>query len=142
WLKSEWVEDGMHGVEPERVDAVLLQPHQRAVDEEGADLVAVRTIEIDGVAPGSAVAAGDVRAEAPGDIPLRTEVVVDDVEDDGEPFPVGSVDEAPQALRPTVGILGGVREDPVVTPITGSGELRDRHQFDGGDTELFQVGQM
>src|SRR4051794_2823264 len=52
-LGEEWlslgIEDLVDGIKAEAVDTALLQPHQRAVVEEGAHLVAVLAVEIEGI---------------------------------------------------------------------------------------------
>ena len=49
------------------------------------------------------------------------------------------VDEPAEAVGTAVAGLGGVREHAVVSPVPRAGELGDRHQLDGGDTERTQV---
>ena len=91
------------------------------------------------VAPWRAVAVGEIGAERAEHVALGAEVVVDDVEDHGEPAPVALVDEALQAGRAAVGVLDGEGEHAVVAPVPSAGELGDRHQLDRGDPEIDQV---
>src|SRR5438552_7958187 len=91
--------------------------------------------EVDRGATARPETVGRVRAELGVGRPLRTEVVVDDVEDHREPTLVTRTDECAKGLRPAVGVLRGVGEDAVVPPVAGAGELRDRHQLEGGEAE-------
>ena len=63
-------------------------------------------------------------------------MVVDDVEDDGEPARVGGVDEAAQAVGAAVRLLRREPVDAVVAPVARAGEAGDRQDLDGGDAEL------
>ena len=98
--------------------------------------------EIDGGAPGR----GDVVAEEArrigGEIvPVRPEVVVDDVEEDHQAEAVRGVDQRLQLVRRAVGGVGREGQHAVIAPVALAGEIVDRHQLDGGDAELSQAGQ-
>ena len=124
------VDDAVDRVEPQGVDAELLEPHQRVAAEVPADLVAPRPVVVDRLAPRRAVPVREVRAEPVQDVALGPEVVVDDVEDHGHPAFVAPLDEPPQPGRAAVGVMDGVREDAVVAPVPRAGELGHRHQLD------------
>src|SRR5437763_913171 len=88
WLSSGTrarVVDRVHRVEAQAVDVIVADPAARAVDDPVAHLVAVGSVEVDGRSPRRPVAVGEVRAEVGQVVPLRTDVVVDDVEHDAEP---------------------------------------------------------
>ena len=86
------VADRVHGIEPEAVEAVLLEPVERVVDEEVAHR-AVR--EVDRGAPGRVhVAVEELRRQQRQVVAVGPEVVVDDVEEDHQPEAVGLVDQA------------------------------------------------
>ena len=74
----------MHGIEPQAVEVVVAQPHDRVVAQEAADLLAALVVEVDRVAPRRRVAMSEVRAELPEVIAGGPEMVVDDVEDHRE----------------------------------------------------------
>ena len=85
---------------------------------------------------------GEVRPELVEHAALRAEVVVDDVDHDGQPGAVGGVHEAGQRLGPAVGVLDGGREHAVVAPVAVAGEGVQRHQLDGRDAEGGQAGEL
>ena len=93
------IDQRVHGIESEAVEVVVAQPHQRVVAEEPAHLVAAGAVEVDRVAPRRVVAVGEVRPKLAKVIPLWSEVVVDDVEDHGEPAGVTRVDKPLQIVR-------------------------------------------
>jgi hypothetical protein len=70
------------------------------------------------------------------------DVVVDDVQQDGEALAVGRVDEALQALRAAVRVVRRADVDAVVAPPVAAGERGDRHQLDRRDAELAQAAQV
>src|SRR4051794_12476186 len=82
----------MYSVQPQSVDVVVPKPHQRVVDDEAPDLVALRSIKVDGLSPRIGSVA-EVRPEQRQIVSARTEVVVDDIQDDRETAPMGFVDE-------------------------------------------------
>ena len=69
--------EGVHGVEPQPVEMVIAQPHQRVAHDEGAHLVGARLVQVDGRAPGRRVDLGEVRPEGgepvAGGVELRSE---------------------------------------------------------------------
>jgi hypothetical protein len=117
----------------------LVGPSQRVLDEEPADLVGARTVEVHRRPPRRPVARRGVRTELIEDVPLGSDVVVDHVEHDGEPAPVTLVHEERQAARSAVGILHRVGKDTVVAPVPATRELPDGHQLHGCHAERRQV---
>ena len=74
-------------------------------------------------------------------VPGRAEMVVDRVEIDHQPEPVGGVDQALEIVRAAVGAVGGVGLHAVVAPVARALEVGERQQLDGGDAERLEVGQ-
>ncbi len=87
------------------------------------------------------MAVGEVRAEGRDRLGAGADVVVDDVEDDGEPLAVCGVDEAREPVRSTVGRMRREVVEPVVAPVAVAREGRDRHDLDRRDPELAQRSQ-
>jgi hypothetical protein len=56
-------EDGMHRIQPQAVELIVIEPHQRIVDHEAAHLVAVRAVVVDRRAPPGLVAIREVGSE-------------------------------------------------------------------------------
>src|SRR5262250_1713900 len=131
---------GMHGVQPQPVEMKLLQPVQRVVDDEGADHLAIRAVEVEGVAPRCLVLAGEKGGGVAMEIvPLGTEVVVHHVEEYGEAAGVAGLDERLQLPRPSVGRMGSEGQHAVVAPSPASGEVGNGHQLHRGHPEGDQV---
>jgi hypothetical protein len=126
--------DLVDGVEAQAVEAELVDPHHRVVDEEVAHgALAV----VDGRAPGGlALGVEELRRVEAEVVPVRSEVVVDDVEQDHQAAGVGGVDEALEALGAAVGAVRAVGQHAVVAPAAGAGELGDGHDLDRGDAEV------
>src|SRR5581483_1679960 len=89
--------------------------------------------------PGRPVAVIEVRAVRGQHVPRRPEVVVHDVDDDGEPSPVARVDEALQPLGPPVRVVRSEREHAVVAPPAPPGELGQRHELHRRRAQLDEV---
>ena len=118
-----------------------LQPHQRVVDDVPPDGPGVHSVEVDPVTPVVA-ALGEVRAESRQVVATRSEMVVDDIQDHGEPVAVGGVDEALQPVGAAVGLVGRVPADTVVAPSAAAAEGVDGHQLDVADSQLDEVCKM
>src|SRR6516225_7759250 len=69
-------------------------------------------------------------------VSFRTDMVVDDVEDDGDAQGVGGVDEAAEINRLAVEMGGREKIDAVVSPAESARKFCHRHDFEAGDTEL------
>src|SRR5277367_6750104 len=114
------IENRVDRIEPQTVDAIVAQPHQRIVAEKLPDLVAVPVVEVDGVAPRRAIAIGKVRAEFAEITALRTQVIVNDVQNDAEIMSVRRIDESLHPVGPAVRMMRRVEIDTVVAPSTRS----------------------
>ena len=100
---------------------------------------AASVFEVDGVAPGRVVGAGEVRAEFSEVVAVGSEVVVDDVEEDGEAALMSGVDEALESIGRAVGLVRGEEVDAVVAPALHAGEGVDGHQLDVSDAESREI---
>src|SRR5271169_5526834 len=111
------IENRLRRVEPQPVEMILVDPIARIGDEEFARRAGIGTVEIDGITPFVVVAIREIsRGEQFEIVSVRAEMVVDDVEDHGDPETVGAVDKAAEINRPA--IEPGWREevDAVVSP--------------------------
>ena len=132
---------GVHGIQAEAVEVELLEPHPDVVQHVVAHRVAAVAVVIDRGAPRGLVPIVEVSAELAQVVPLRAEVVVDDVEIDRQPLGMAGVDQPMQALRAAVAVLRRVGEHAVVSPVARARELADRHDLDGRDAQLAEVAQ-
>ena len=137
-------------IEPEAVAPELLEPGHRAVAQERPDLAAavvgagpapqrhatVVVVEVDA----AAVALGPA-VEPPQVEVRRSEMVVDDVDDDRDAPGVRIAHERLERVRPAVGRLDGEQVGRVVAPRDVAGELERRHDLDGRHAEVLEVAQ-
>ena len=75
-------------------------------------------------------------------IAVGAEMVVDDVEDDGETVRVRVVNELPEVIRRSVPVIWSEQCDTVVAPAEPAWKLRDGHDLDHADPEFAQLGEM
>ena len=93
------IENCLRRVEPQPVEMVLVDPVAGIGDEELAHWARIGTVEIDRLAPVVVVAVSEIsRGEQVEIVSVRAEMVVDDVEDDGDPEGMGTVDEAAEIV--------------------------------------------
>jgi hypothetical protein len=133
------IDQRVHRVQPQAVDAEVAQPLRGVVQQERAHAVAAGTVEVDRVAPRRLRGVGEVGPEARQVVPVRSEVVVDDVQDHGEPARVARVDQPHEPLRAAVRAVRRVELHAVVAPSARAGELGDGHQLDVRHAEVQQV---
>ena len=131
------IENCLRRVEPQPVEMILVDPIARIGDEEFARRPGIGTVEIDGLTPFVVVAIGEIsRGEQFEIVSVRAEMVVDDVEDDGDPESMGAVDEAAKIHRSAVEPGRCEEVDAVISPTEPAWEFRHGHNFEAGDTEL------
>ena len=92
----------MHGIDSERIDMTVANPVQRTFDKKAANLVAVRTVEIDGFAPRCFIKIGKVGPEVSEVVALRSQVVVNHIQHHRQPLCVTGVDQSFETLQSTV----------------------------------------
>src|SRR5258707_8593 len=86
--------DGVDGIEAEPVEAIFFEPIERVVDHEVAYRPAPRSLKIKCGAPWGVVPFGkEIRRDRVKVIPLRAEMVVDDVEENGEAARMAGLDQ-------------------------------------------------
>ncbi len=140
-VQSGAVEDRVHSIETQPVTVVIVQPHQRVLDEEGADRSAPRPVEVDRLAPRGRVPVREVGAVLAEVVPSRAEVVVDDVHDHREPMAVAGVDQPLEPMGTSIRVVRREQVDAVVAPAVVARELRHRKQLDRCDAEVYEVGE-
>src|SRR4030095_9906529 len=131
------VENRVHRVEAQSVDVKIAYPVAGVFNKETTDCIAVRYSEIERQAPGGSVAIGKIRCEVGKIISFRTEVIVNDVENDGQTLAVARIDEALEATRSAVGILHSEWINTVIAPVSVTGKLPDGHKLYRGDAKIF-----
>ena len=134
------VEDRLRRVEPQAVEMKLADPVTRVAEDEIARALRVFAVEVQRLAPVGLVARAEiVRAEAFQVIAVGPEMVVDDVEDDGEAERMRVVDEALERLVVAVYVIRREQLHAVVAPVPAARAFGDRHHFEHRDAELAKV---
>ena len=106
----------------------LLDPVERILDDQLADNITVWAVKIQRIAPGSFVPVTTDFREIPWKvIALRSEVVVDHIEEDHEAQRMGMVDECLQLIRCSIRRVRRVEKNTVVAPITIAREVGEAH---------------
>src|SRR5271170_2303772 len=140
-MRAEIV-DAIDGVQAQAIDAKFFQPIQGVGDEKIADWSALRAVKVERGSPRRAIARGEVAAKLAEVISLRAKMVVNHIENHGQPASMSGIDQALQAGRSAITILRRVNVDAVVAPVARAGKLRHGHDFDGGDAQIRQFVEM
>ena len=87
------------------------------------------TVEIDRLAPFVLVAVSEIGAENAEIISVRAEMIVNDIEDNGDAESMGAVDKLAKIIG--LSIKPGRREqiDPIISPTEPARKIRDRHHL-------------
>ena len=128
--------DGVHGVEPQPVETVFVQPVQRILDGEGAHL---RYPIIDRAAPGGLRLREETRRIAAEIISLGTEVIVDHVEKHHQPAQMRFIDQRLEIVGASIGAVRRIPQHAVIAPVAPAGEIRQRHQLQCGDSGCHEM---
>src|SRR4051812_41171468 len=120
----------MDRVEPQAIEVVISQPHQRVIAEKAPHLVAIRAIKVDRITPRRLMPLRKIRAEQRQIVAARTEVVVNDIQDDPQSTRVARVDQPLQALRSAIRLVRRIQGDSVITPAAIAQERSYRQQLD------------
>src|SRR5689334_2307585 len=124
----------LSGVEAQTVETKFIDPVAGICDKELAHGPGIFAIEVDGLTPLVLISVREVALrEACEVIPVRTKMVVDDVQDDRETEAMRDLDEAAQVVG--VAIEAGRREQvyAVIGPPEVTGEVVDRHHLNDGN---------
>ncbi len=135
------VVEGVDRIDPQGVHVVVPEPHEGVVKEEAAHLVALRPVQVHCISPGGLILRGEVGAEPSQVVPLRSEVVVNHVQNYGDAAAVAGVDQALQAVGAAVHFMRGKEIHAVVAPAAPSGEGAHRHELQVGNPEIGEVTQ-
>ena len=121
----------------------LLDPCAGIGEEELAHRSRAGAVEVDGLPPVRGVPVGEVvRRELLEVVAVRPEMVVDDVQDDGQPMAMRLIHEPAQVVRLAVEAGGREEIDAVVAPAESPGELGDRHHLQAGHPEGRQLAEL
>lgn len=132
------ISKGVHRIESKAVEVEVDEPLARVLNNKRPHLGTFFGIEIDSGPPRGGMRVCEVGAEFPKVISVGTEVVVNDVDDDGKSTLVRSVDEPRERFGPAVGLMGGEKADAVIAPTALARKRRDRHHFNGVDAEFYK----
>jgi len=141
-MRRAVVDQRVDGVQPQRVEMEVPEPAQCVVTDPAPYLGAAGVVQVDRRSPGRGVLVGEVGTEAGQVVATRSEVVVDDVEADGQSRIVTAVDEPLQCFRAAVRVMDGVEVHAVVPPAVDPGERGHRKERDHLDTQHGQVVQV
>ena len=125
----------MDGVEAQRVEVELAEPHLCVLEDVLTYGAGRRPVQVDQVPP-RAVSGLEIGPELGKVVAARAEVVVDHVQRGGQPARMAGVDESLETVRAAIGLVHGVPQDTVVAPVPLPVEVVDREQLDMADTEL------
>src|SRR5438067_114728 len=126
----------MDCIQTKRIEVVIRNPFQRIGNEKVPDLIAVSIIKVQVRSPRRLVPICKIWRKLREIISLGADMVVYDVEDRCEAALVARIYKPLECDGTAVRILNGKWKDTVVTPITCTGKLCDRHDFHSGNSAV------
>src|SRR5208283_597361 len=139
---SGLIYDGMNGIKPQSINVTFSDPIECVFDEITSDFVAAGSVKIEGHAPGGAIPVREIGSKISEVVSLRPQMVVDNIQNNGQSFPMARINESLQPIGPPVCILNRKRVSPVVAPVAASRKLPRRHKFNGSYAKLRKFVQM
>src|SRR5262245_32012501 len=121
-VRRTWRADRMHGVEPQPVEAIAVDPMQGVLDRKSAYL---RHPIVDGTAPGCARGSEELRSVGSEVISFRPKMVVDDVEENHQAAFVRRIDQGLEIVWASVDAVRRIEQHAVVAPIATAGKIGD-----------------
>ena len=131
------VRDCVRRIEPEAVDVKFPAPIGGIFDEEIPHRF---QLEIETIAPGRFVFRIEIVAAVGAEIvAIRTEMIVNHVEDDGETALMRRIDQSAEFVRPAVDASRRVKQHAVISPVACTRKIGDRHDLECRDAKVDQV---
>src|SRR5262245_8373147 len=96
------IENGVDGIEAYCVEVIIRNPFQRVRYKEMTNLITIHVIEVHRGSPRCLVPLGEVRCEVRKVIAFRSKVVVNNIQNNGQPTLVACVYKLLQPMRSTV----------------------------------------
>ncbi len=115
--------NGVDGIKAQPVEVVAFNPVADAVEDHPPRRGAAFIIEIHRRPPGCFIFTGKIGAKFSQVISFGAEVVIDDVENHGEPPAVAAIDKVFQIIGMAVIMIDAEEIDPVVAPVPAAGGL-------------------
>src|SRR5450432_299654 len=106
-VRRRIVLDGLHGIQTQTVEMIVMDPVARVLGYIVADAFGSGLIVIYGFAPRRGVLVSEIRTEHAQVIAFITQVVVNHVKDHGEPEFMGCVNKTAQSFRSAIAFLDG-----------------------------------
>jgi hypothetical protein len=140
YVLSAEIEDSVDGIDPETIHMIFGHPVKSILNDESPDVITPRPIKVDSRTPWRLITVSKIRRVITEIVSLRPQMVVNDVEKDGQAFPVAGISEILQPVRSAITILGGIKIDAIIPPVPFPRELGHGHQLDGRYPEiLFEI---
>ncbi len=127
----------MDRVKPEPVDVELVHPIDWIRQKERPHMAIMLAVEVERVAPRRFVGMVEpVPAVSAQVIPVGAEMIVNNVEQNGEAARMRRIHQRAQILRMSITARGGVNHHPIVSPAAIPCEIPHRHDLDGRRAEI------
>ena len=139
------IEHRGHGVDAQAVDVEMLEPMERACDQEALHLATAEIIDVGVpvlVEPFARIEMLVERAavEAGKPVRIRREMRRHPVDQQADAGGMQGIDEAREILGRTIAAAGREQAKRLIPPGAAEGELGDRQQFDMGEAHLDDIG--
>src|ERR1700712_3255846 len=133
----------MHGVKPQSVETIVVQPHQRVSDQELAHDGPIAPLKIDGRTPtGRMTVAEEFFGVAVQIVQLRPEMIIHHVKVHHQIQSMSRPQKTLEVLRRAIARIGCIQQHAIVAPVMAPRYVVDWHQLDGSDAEVPKIRQL
>src|ERR1700712_5367173 len=133
--------NGMYCVKPETIEVEFGYPINRVLDDKFPYQIRSVRIVVYGRAPGRLVVLGKDRRICREVVSIGAKVIVDNVKEYHDFSSMRRVDQRLKVVGPAIAGIRREQQYAVVSPVAATGKVGDRHDLDGGDSEVSQIVQ-
>ena len=138
-MRRRSINNRVHGIKPQSIEVIVAQPHKGVVAKKSTHFIAKGSVEVDSCAPWSRVTVVKIWAETVQIVAGGSQVVVNNVENNGQTARVAGVNQMLEIIRLTVSMMRRIKVDAIIAPTAASGKFGNRHQFDMRGAEPGQM---
>src|SRR4029453_2228397 len=103
------IDDCVYGVEPQSIEMIVPQPHESVVAEKSAHFIAERSVQVNGCSPWGCVTVGEVGTERVEVVSGGSQVVVNNVKDNGQAARMAGVNQTLEIVRLTISMMRRIK---------------------------------
>ncbi|MNI09774.1 hypothetical protein D3C73_628590 [compost metagenome] len=141
-MNSVKILDCMYRIQTQRIDMKVFKPHAYIVQYQIPLSMTIAIVVIQRITPGRMVFVGKIWTIIREIVSLWTEMIIDDIQNYRNIGLMTGIHKPLEFRSATIGMLNCKRKNAIVAPISFTGKLCNRHNFNSSDPQIFQIGNL